>query len=183
MSFTNINKTTIINGQKHLVASKDSQITIGKFCAIANGLKIITLNHDYNFPAVQGIFYNNYFNSKHPGEIKNPPNEERTKGHVIIGNDVWIGEDVFISSGVNIGDGCCIGAKSVITKDLSPYTICVGTPCKPIKNRYRTDIISFLLELKWWNWTDEKIKNNYDFFNLNLNETYVNVDYLLKIIK
>lgn len=178
-----IGKNSNLNGKYQLSCDEKSNIVIGNFCAIANGLKIITLNHDYNFPAVQGVFYKKYFNSKHPGEILNPPNKERTKGPVIIGNDVWIGEDVFISSGVNIGDGCCVGAKSVITKDLPPYTICVGAPCKPIKNRYRTDIINFLLELKWWNWTDEKIKNNHDFFNLNLNETNVNCEYLLNIIK
>ena len=57
---------------KNLVASKDSKIIIGKYCAIANGCKIITLNHDYNYPVIQGKFYNTYFDKKHPGEIKNP---------------------------------------------------------------------------------------------------------------
>lgn len=165
-----IGKNTNINGKHTLVASKDSKIIIGKFCAIANGLKIITLNHDYNYPAIQGIFYNKYFNSKHPGEIQKIPNKERTKGDVIIGNDVWIGEDVFISSGVTIGDGCCIGAKSVITKNLLPYSICVGIPCRSIKYRYNEKIIKFLLELKWWDWSDEKISKNENFFKLNLNK-------------
>ena len=164
-----IGKDTNINGQCNLVASKDSRIIIGNYCAIANGLKLITLNHDYNYPAVQGIFYNKYFNSEHPGEMKTPPNKERTKGDVIIGNDVWIGEDVFISSGITIGDGCCIGAKSVVTRDLPPYTICVGTPCKEVKKRYNQEVTDFLLDLKWWNWDDIKIKNNKEFFMLNFN--------------
>ena len=85
-----IGKGTIINGNKHFVASEESKIIIGKYCAIANGCKIITLNHDYNYPAIQGTFYDTYFNKKHPGEITKPPNKERTKGDVIIGNDVWI---------------------------------------------------------------------------------------------
>lgn len=87
-----------------------------------------------------------------------------------IGNDVWIGEDVWIGSGVTIGDGCVIGAKSVITKDLPPYSICCGIPCKPVKKRYQDKIIHFLLELKWWNWSEEKIKSNEPFFHLNLND-------------
>ncbi len=178
---TIIDKTTIINGSSKLISSKDSKIIIGKYCAIANNLKIITLNHDYNFPAVQGTFYNKFFNNKHPGEIKFPPNKERTKGNVIIGNDVWIGEDVVILSGVTIGDGCCIGARSVITKNLEPYTICVGQPCKEIKKRYSDIIINFLLDLKWWNWTENKIKNNKTFFMTNLN-TITNIDELKKII-
>ena len=168
-NFIVIGKGTKINGHKNFVASKDSKIIIGKYCAIANGCKIITLNHDYNFPAIQGTFYNNHFNKKHPGEIKNPPNTERTKGDVIIGNDVWIGEDVFISSGIKIGDGCCIGAKSVVSRDLPPYSICVGIPCKPVKKRYNQVIIDFLLNLKWWDWDENKIKINEKFFYTNLN--------------
>lgn len=78
--------------------------------------------------------------------------------------------NVFISSGVTIGDGCCIGANSVVTKDLPPYTICVGNACKVVKNRYNQEIIDFLMKLKWWDWDDDKIKQNNDFFYLNLNK-------------
>ena len=81
-NFIQVGKGTEINGVKKFASSKESKIIIGKYCAIANGCKIITLNHDYNFPAVQGKFHNQYFNSKHPGEIVNPPNKERTKGHL-----------------------------------------------------------------------------------------------------
>ena len=170
MNFIEIGKGTKINGNKHFAASKVSKIIIGKYCAIANGCKIITLNHDYNFPAVQGTFHKIFFNDKHPGEKLNPPNKERTKGDVIIGNDVWIGEDVFICSGVKIGDGCCIGAKSIVTRDLPPYSICVGSPCKSVKKRYNQDIINFLLKIKWWDWDDTKIKRNKEFFYTNLNK-------------
>jgi acetyltransferase-like isoleucine patch superfamily enzyme len=52
-----IEKSTIFNGNKKLSASNESKIIIGKHCAIANNCKIITLNHDYNFPAVQGVFH------------------------------------------------------------------------------------------------------------------------------
>ena len=116
----------------------------------------------------------------HPGEVR-PYTRERTKGGVTIGNDVWIATDVLILSGVTIGDGCCIGARSVVTRDLPPYSICVGTPCKPVKKRYSAEMIKFLNELKWWNWSDQKIKRNKRFFMLNLNE--VSVDLVKKIIK
>lgn len=170
-SFIKIGKGTKFNGNKHLVASKDSTITIGNYCAVANGCKIITLNHDYNFPSIQGTFYNTHFNQKHPGEIMDSPNRERTKGNVVIGNDVWIGEDVFITSGVTIGDGCCIGAKSVVTRDLPEYSVCVGSPCRVVKKRYGQDTIDFLLDIKWWNWDDEKIRKNKEFFYTDLNKT------------
>ena len=180
MSYTNIDKTTLFNGHKQLLSSKDSKISIGKYCAIANNLKINTLNHDYNYPCLQGTFYTKFFKKDHPGAIP-PITLARTKGDVCIGNDVWIGEDVWIGSGVTIGDGCVIGAKSVVTRDLPPFTICCGVPCKLVKKRYTEEIINFLLELKWWNWSGEKIRNNKNFFYLNLNDS--NMDKIKNIIK
>lgn len=174
MNYTNIHKTSIINGERKIISSKDSNVIIGKYCAIAPGLKIITLNHDYNYPCLQGTFYKDKFKCNHPGITQNPPNKERTKGHTIIGNDVWIGEDVFIGSGITIGDGCCVGAKSVVTKSLPPYSICVGCPCKPIKLRFSQDIINYLLEIQWWNWDKLKIEKNKEFFMSNLSSTNIN---------
>ncbi|GAB4315833.1 MAG: DapH/DapD/GlmU-related protein [Methanobacteriaceae archaeon] len=54
---------------------------------------------------------------------------------VKIGRDVWIGARAIILPGVNIGDGSIIGANSVVTKDVEPYTIVGGIPAKFIKNR------------------------------------------------
>lgn len=54
---------------------------------------------------------------------------------IIIGNDVWIGEKAIILKSVNIGDGCIIGAGSVVTKNVPPYTIVAGNPAIVIKKR------------------------------------------------
>lgn len=54
---------------------------------------------------------------------------------VIIGNDVWIGSRVIILPGVTIGDGAIIGAGSVVTKDVPPYSIFAGNPAKFIRER------------------------------------------------
>jgi len=164
-----IGKGTTFNGNKKLIASKNSKIIIGKYCAIANGLIINTLNHDYYYPAIQGKFYKNFFNDLHPGEKNNNPSLVRTKGDVKIGNNVWIAEDVWIGSGVNIGDGAIIGAKSVVTKNVEPYCLYCGNPAIFKKKLFDDDKIYFLLELKWWNWDDDKIKKNKLFFNTNLN--------------
>jgi len=52
---------------------------------------------------------------------------------VLIEDNVWIGEFVSILPGVIIGKGSVIGANSVVTKDIPPYVIAVGSPAKPIK--------------------------------------------------
>lgn len=54
---------------------------------------------------------------------------------VTIGNDVWIGTRTVILPGVKIGDGSIIGACSVVTKDVAPYTVVGGNPAKKIKDR------------------------------------------------
>jgi acetyltransferase-like isoleucine patch superfamily enzyme len=54
---------------------------------------------------------------------------------VKIGADVWIGAGCKILGGITIGDGCVVGAGSVVTKDLPPYSISVGNPARVIKYR------------------------------------------------
>ena len=73
---------------------------------------------------------------------------------------MWIGYEAIILSGVSIGDGAIIGTRAVVTKDVPPYTIVGGVPAKPIRRRFNEKTIERLLELKWWDWTEEKIKAN-----------------------
>lgn len=54
-----------------------------------------------------------------------------------IENDVWIGGNVTLLKGVTIAEGSIIGAGSVVTKDIPPYSICFGTPCRPFKSRFQ----------------------------------------------
>lgn len=55
-----------------------------------------------------------------------------------------------ILSGVTIGDGAVIGAESLITKNVEPYSIVGGNPGRIIKYRFDTKTIKKLLEIKWW---------------------------------
>jgi len=73
---------------------------------------------------------------------------------------VWIGHDATIMPGVHIGDGAIIATKSVVTKDVAPYTIVGGNPAKPIKKRFSEPVIEKLLKLQWWHWDIEKITEN-----------------------
>ena len=54
---------------------------------------------------------------------------------IVIGNDVWIGARVIILPGVHVGDGSVIGAGSVVTKDVEPFSIVAGNPAKLIRER------------------------------------------------
>jgi virginiamycin A acetyltransferase len=82
------------------------------------------------------------------------------KGDIIIENDVWIGAKSTIMSGVKIGNGAIVAAGSVVTKDVPPYAVVAGNPGKVVKYRFNDDQINKLLEISWWNWNEEKIRDN-----------------------
>ena len=138
------------------------QLRIGKFCSIACGAKFLftSANHTlhslstYPFP----IFFEEW-----GLDVKDITSAWDNKGDIIIGNDVWIGFEAVILSGVIIGDGAIIGTRAVVTKDIPPYSIVGGIPAKPIRKRFSDDIISKLLKLQWWNWPEDRIKQNIDF--------------------
>jgi len=159
-----VGNNTFHNGKLQIRGS--GKIKLGSFCSFGRDIKLITSNHDYNYPVLQYSFYKNYFGLK-------PKSDVLVKLFSIeIGNDVWVGDNVCILPNVKIGHGVIIGTGSIVTKDLTDYTIVGGVPAKFIKNRFNENSKKILLESEWWNWDDEKIKANKDFFfkNYNLNE-------------
>lgn len=80
------------------------------------------------------------------------------KGDIIVENDVWIGAKSTIMSGVKILNGSIVGANSVVTKDVPSYSIVVGNPAKVVKYRFTEKQIESLLKIKWWEWTEDRIK-------------------------
>jgi hypothetical protein len=59
---------------------------------------------------------------------------------------------------VHIGDGAVIAAGAVVTKDVPPYAIVAGNPAKVIRYRHTEEQRAALLEIKWWDWTDEEVR-------------------------
>jgi acetyltransferase-like isoleucine patch superfamily enzyme len=82
------------------------------------------------------------------------------KGDIHVGNDVWIGATSTIMSGITIGDGAIIGAGSTVTKDVPPFAIVAGNPGKIVKYRFTEEQIEKLLQISWWNWEEDKIRDN-----------------------
>lgn len=82
------------------------------------------------------------------------------KGDIVIENDVWIGATSTIMSGITIHNGAVIGAGTTVTKDVPPYAIVVGNPGRVVNYRFNKDQIKALLDIKWWEWEEEAIRNN-----------------------
>lgn len=133
------------------------RLRIGKFCSIACGAKFLfnCANHSlrslstYTFP----LFYDEWGLDK-----ADVASAWDNKGDIVIGNDVWIGFEAVIMAGVHIGNGAIIGARSVVTKDVAPYTIVGGVPARAIRKRFDDATISRLESLRWWDWSKERIR-------------------------
>jgi acetyltransferase-like isoleucine patch superfamily enzyme len=128
---------------------------IGKFCSIGPNFMSGFGIHPVNGISTSPMFYslkmqNGFTLSKYDKIFENLP--------VTIGNDVFIGMNVTVLCGVTIGDGAVVGACSVVTKDVPPYAIVAGNPSKIIRFRFSEDKIQSLIKIKWWEWTEEKLK-------------------------
>jgi len=142
----------------------------GKYCSIGHKVNILTGTHpSHTFVSTSPVFYSihkqngtTYTETQRFEEIVYA--DELNKFGVIIGNDVWVGFGVSIIGGVCIGDGAIIASNSLVTKDVMPYTIVGGIPAKEIGKRFDDEKIEWLLNFKWWNKSENWIKQNSDYF-------------------
>ena len=167
---THIGAGTNINGPAYIRSGERCPVTIGKYCAIAHNFRVRPRNHNTNYLNLQDKFQDEH----------KFPSLEAIKGPVTIGNNVWIGDNVLVLSGVTIGDGAVIGAGAILTQDVPAYHIAAGIPAKVIKKRFSDDVIKWLKDIDWWNWSEEKIVLNSYIFQLDL--TQISVDELTSIL-
>ena len=107
-----------------------------------------------------------HFNWQIPAELFPPQGVCK----ISIGNDVWIGRGCNLkctnpNKPLIIGDGAVIASDSVVVKSVPPYAIVGGNPAKIIKFRFSEDVIEALLRIKWWDWSLDKIHDNFKYFN------------------
>ena len=99
------------------MVAAEQLVEIGDHCMFANGCFITDANHRYDDPA-QPVTYQGF----------------TSKGPTRVGDNVWCGAHVVITSGVTVGERCVIGANSVVTQDLEPFSIAAGAPAKVIRS-------------------------------------------------
>jgi acetyltransferase-like isoleucine patch superfamily enzyme len=145
------------NGIKIIHGQEGKTLRIGKFCSIAEGV-VVFLGANHRVDWFTTFPFGHYKENEFP-KVKKDHGHPATKGDVTIGNDVWVATNAVIMSGVTIGDGAVIGAYSVVTKDVPPYTIVAGNPAKQIRKRFSDEVIQKLLELKWWDMEEGKIND------------------------
>ena len=130
-------------------------ITVGRFTSIGPGFICGYGDHPTNFVTTSPAFYST---RRQCGISFTETSRYDEQQQTIIGNDVWIGARVFVRDGVRIGDGALIAAGAVVTADVADYAIVGGVPAKLIRYRFPEDVVQQLLEIQWWNWSEEKLR-------------------------
>lgn len=134
------------------------KLIIGKFCALASGVKFIMNGANHKMSGFSTYPFNIFGNGWE--RVMPQPDELPFKGDTIVGHDVWLGYESTIMPGVNIGSGAIVAAKSVVTSHVPPYTIVGGNPAKPLRQRFSDEDVQALLDIAWWDWSIEKISRN-----------------------
>ena len=91
-------------------------VEIGDHCMLANGCYVTDSSHRFDDP-VRPVPWQGF----------------TTKGPTRIGDNVWCGVNVVVTSGVTIGERCVIGANSVVTSDIPPYSVAAGVPARVLR--------------------------------------------------
>lgn len=134
------------------------RLIIGKFCAIGRGARFIMngANHKLTGVSTYPFFiFGNGWEKVSPGS-----DDLRSKGDTVIENDVWLGYEALLMPGVRVGNGAIVASRSVVTKDVPPYSIVGGNPAQLIKMRFDEATVDALNDLAWWDWPIEIITEN-----------------------
>ncbi|MER7796517.1 CatB-related O-acetyltransferase [Microbacterium sp. NPDC096154] len=130
---------------------------IGSFCSISWDVTIGAISHPmthittHAFPYVPSL-------GIAPGARKQ--DVERVR----IGHDVWIGTQAIIMPGVTIGNGAVIGAGSVVTSDVEPYTVVAGVPARKLRDRFPAEVAAQIDALAWWDLPTSELRARLDAF-------------------
>lgn len=128
---------------------------IGNYCSFGPDVKIFNANHGIQWASTHPFLYNTALGVVNKEQVK------RTS--LVIGSDVWIGANVVILPSVKkIGNGAVIGAGSIVTKDIEPYSVNAGNPCKIIRYRFEKNYIKTLEESKIYNYSKQEFVKNLD---------------------
>lgn len=123
---------------------------IGRYCSIADTVRILNGNHGLNYLTLHPYTYNVNLGVVNAETI--------TRSRCLIADDVWIGHNAIILPNARfIGRGSVIAAGAVVTKDVLPYSIVGGNPAKLIRMRFSEKIIEQIESSGWWEWDKEKL--------------------------
>jgi len=121
---------------------------VGPYCAIAADVTVGLAAHPTSLVSMSPVFYDN--KQPLPKFFVKTPLFTEAMPRTVISADVWIGQGALVKAGVTIGVGAVVGAGAVVTKDVAPYAIVAGNPCREIRRRFAPDLCERLIDSRWW---------------------------------
>ena len=91
-------------------------VEVGEHCMFANGCFVTDADHRFDDPS-RPVPWQGF----------------TSQGPTRVGDNVWCGANVVITGGVTVGERCVIGANSVVTRDIPPFSIAAGAPAKVLR--------------------------------------------------
>ena len=138
----------------YLYPGAPERLTIGRFCAIAEGVQFVTESANH---AMDGI-------TTYPFAIFDPVRRAgyaegvSRRRDTVVGHDVWIGRGATILPGARIGSGAIVGALAVVAGEVPAYAVVAGNPARTVRMRFPAEQVAALLELAWWDWPAFRIE-------------------------
>jgi putative colanic acid biosynthesis acetyltransferase WcaF len=100
---------------EHVEIYNLGHVTLGELCVLGPHAYLCGGSHDLTIPLLP-----------------------LTVGDIVVGRDAFIGARAMLLPGVTVGEGAVIGAGAVVSRDMPPWTVCAGNPCRPLKPRDRS---------------------------------------------
>jgi hypothetical protein len=134
---------------------------VGKFCSFASHVRLNPGNHPMDRVTQHHMTYRRAQYGF--GELDDEAFFDwRRADKVTVGHDVWLGHGVLLMPGVSVATGAVIGAGAVVTRDIAPYTIAVGVPARPLRQRFTNEVVEKLMQIAWWDWPREVLEERLD---------------------
>lgn len=145
----------------------EEKLIIGANCSLSGSCNfLLGGEHDFNSITTYPYMY----------RIFKKKNDVKSKGPIIVDDEVWIGDGAWITSGVHIGKGAIVATGAVVTKNVPPYSIVGGCPAQIIKYRFSDVVIEKLMKVDLYK--KDLTEKHIPFLTMHLNED--NIDLVLK---
>lgn len=145
------------------------KISIGKFCSISQGVKIMA-GGNHRTDCVSSYPFDTMLlkTANHPTRDRS---YDKKNGDIVLKNDIWCGYGASIMGSCTIGNGAVIAANATVFSNVPDYAVFGGNPAKFLCWRFEEEWQrKALLTIAWWNWPEEKIRERVDDFYLPIGE-------------
>lgn len=153
-----VGRFSSVNGTQ--ASAGDGTISIGSFCSIADGARLLVGSHRMTRATTSYVFRHVFKDAAVA--------ETSSRGGITLEHDVWLGANVIVLDGVTVGRGSVVGAGAVVTRDVQPYSVMGGNPARLIRMRFDPSTIEMLEDSHWWDWGIDELLERRDFFEVDL---------------